>query len=333
MKDSNLLNKINNRIEFDSSIIKIAILASLGLILALCFGYFLKLFIFEGQLNFLLFSFLSAIGFLALYLLDIFFIKTLWLNNLIVFLEILAFLAPFYNGLSKTIGLVSLVSFLLLVWGIYSGRNELEDRLKIKFWEISKRSLPKAITGLALIATIVSVSYFSLEENNFFISKPVFEKSVSSLFNFDLVQNFLPGFDLSLSVDDLIKNIAVNQIEGNSEFKILPSSAKTELINQTTKGLENEVSAFTGLPLNPKAKASEALYETIVKKISQSQENNKSLILVIIAALIFLTIIGLSWFIRFIATIPAYLIYEICLALGFSTIMMEDKSKEVVVLK
>ncbi len=331
--DSNLLNKANSTIELDSSIIKIIILTSVGLISALCFGYFLKLFILESQPYFLLFSFLAVIGFLALYLLDIFFIKTIWLTNLIVFLEMLAFLAPFYDRLSMIIGLASLIGFLLLVWGIYSGRNELEDRLKIKFWEVSKKSLPKAITGLALIATIVSVGFFSLEENNFFISKPVFEKGVSSLFNFDLVQNFLPGFNLSLPVEDLIKNIAINQIEGNSELKILPSSAKAALINQTVKELKNKISDFISMPLNLKAKASEALYEIMVKKISQSPENNKSLVLIIIAVLIFLTIISLSWLIRFIATCPAYIIYEICLALGFSTIMMENKSKEIIVLK
>ncbi len=333
MKDNNLLNKANNEIELDVSIIKIIVLAFIGLGLAFCFGYFLRLFILEGQANFFLFSFLAAIAFLSLYLLDIFFIKTIWLNNLIVFLGILAFLAPFYDQFSGITGLMGFIGFLLMVWGVYSGRNELGERLKIKFWEISKKSLPKVITGLALIVAVISVGLFNLDENNFFISKPTFEKNISWLFSFSLIQNFVPGFNLSLSVENLIKTIAINQIEGNPQLKILPLSAKNQLINQTAKGLEDKIAEFIGMPLNPNTRASEELYEIIVKKVSQAPENSKSLILVIIGVLILLIILSLSWVIRLIATIPAYIVYEICLALGFSTIMLEDKSREIILLK
>jgi len=186
---------------------------------------------------------------------------------------------------------------------------------------------------LALLISIISVGFFSFEENGFFISEPTFEKIISPFAGLGIIQSFLPGFDLSLSVDALIKNITTNQIEGNSQLKILASSAKKELINQTVKDFESKISDYTGVSLNPQIKTSQAIYEIMVTKVSQLPANVKSFIPIGVAIIIFLSIISLSWPIRMIVSIPAYLIFEICLALGFSTIITEGKSGEVIILK
>lgn len=334
MENGGLLNaRKPEELEADQSVWKIIVLAIIGLALAFFCGYFLRSFIVQGQLNFLLFCFLTGIGFLIVFLLEVFFIKTFWLANLIVFFETLAFLSPFYDRISQTFLLGALAGFLILIWGIYSGRVEISDMLKIKFWHVSSRALPKAITALALLISIISVGFFSLEENNFFISQSTLEAIISPIVKLGIVQNFLPGFDLSLSVDALVKNVATGQIEGNPQLKILPQNAKNQLIDQTIKDSENKISDYIGISLNPQIKASQAVYEIMVTKVSQLPANVKSFIPIGIAILIFLSIVSLSWPIRMIITIPAYLIYEICLALGFSTIMTEGRSGEIIILK
>jgi hypothetical protein len=274
-------------------------------------------------LDFLPFSFLAALGFLIFFLLKVLFIKTSRIASLIIFLETLGFLAPFYDKLSKTVAIGTLISFLIFLSGIYIGRAELGNMLKIKFWRISKKTLPKAIAGLALFSSIIYVGIIGPGEKEFFISQATFEKIIE----------FVPGFDLSLPVETLIKNLTINQIEGNAQLKLLPESTKKELINQSVKELEKKISDLTGTPLNPKVKTSEAIYEIIVEKFAKLPENVRLFAPAAIAAIIFLTIIGLSLPIRIIATVFAFLIYEICLALGFSTIMMEGTSREIIVLK
>jgi len=323
MEDRGLLNKTTDEIEADRSVPKIIILAAIGIIFSFAFGYFLKLFILHGRLNFLFFCFLAALGFLIFFLLEVFFVKTFWIVNLIIFLETLGFLAPFYDNLSKILGLGTLISFLIFLSGVYVGRAELENMLKIKFWRISKKTLPKAIVGLALFSSIIYVGMIGFGEKEFFIPQATFTKIVK----------FVPGIDLSLPVETLIRNLAVNQIEGNDQLKLLPESAKKELINQSVKELEKKISDFTGLPLNPKIKSSEALYGIMVEKFTKLPENVRLFAPVAIAALIFLTIVSLSLPIRLITTVLAFLIYEICLALGFSTIMLEGKSREIIILK
>jgi len=323
MEDRGLLDKTTDEIEADRSVSKIVILAAIGIIFSFAFGYFLKLFIFQGRLDFLLFCFLAALGFLIFFLLEVLFVKTSWIVNLIILLETLGFLVPFYDHLSKTVAIGTLISFLILLSGIYIGRAEMENMLKIKFWRISKKTLPKAIAGLALFSSIIYGGVIGSEEKEFFISQATFEKAIE----------FVPGFDLSLPVETLIKNLAIKQVEGNAQFSLLPESAKKELINQSVKEFEKKISDFTGLPLNPKVKASEAIYEIMVEKFANLPENIRLFAPATIAALIFLTIVGLSLPIRIIATVLAFLIYEICLALGFSAIIMEGRSREIIILK
>ena len=334
-ENKGLLNKDINEAEADKAIAKIVIFAIIGTAFSFLFGYFLRLFIFEGQSDFLLFSFLAGLGFLIFFLLNVFFIKNLWLVNLTIFLGALAFSASFYDQLSKTFGIGVLISFLILLLANHAGRQELENMLKIKFWRVSKKIVPKAITALAVFVGIVyvGVADFNIERKDFFISQTTFEKIISPIANIGIIQKFLPGFDLSLPTEKLIENLAASQIEQNPELKLLPESVKNQLIDQSVRELENKISEFTATPLDSKAKASDALYEIIMKKFGNLPTNIKSIAPMIVAALIFLTIVGLSLPIRLMVTVLTFLIYEIFLALGFSTIIMEGKSREIIILK
>ncbi len=330
-----LINNESNEIETDKSISKISILAVIGIIFSFLFGYFLKLFILEAEPNFLLFSFLAGIGFLAFFLLLVFFIKTRWLNTVIIFLQVLAFSAPFYDSISKIFGLGVLISFLILLAANHIGRRELENMLNIKFWMIAKKTLPKAIVGLAVFIGIVYVgaAEVKLQKKEVFISQTAFEKILWPISKTGIIQRFIPGFDFSLKVEELIKNLTQSQIEGNQALKILPQAARNELINQTAKEFEKEISGFIGSPVNPKAKVSEAIYEIAVNKIGKLPDSARSVAPMIAAGLIFLIIISLSFFIRLISAFLAFLVYEMFLAFGFGTIMMEGKSREIIMLK
>lgn len=324
----------NQAIETDQSISKIIVLAALGIIFSFFFGYFLKLFIFESRTVFLLASFSSLLFFLTIFLLGAFFVKSRTKTGQIILLESLAFLAAFYDQLSTNVAIGVLASFLILLWANYSGRLELENTLKIRFWRVGKKVLPKAIAALALFVGVAYVSIGGVSgEKDFFISQSVFEKMLSPVINMKIVQNFLPGFDSSLPTGELIKNLAKSQIEQNSQMKLLPEAVKKQLINQTAKELEKKFSDFLGVPINPKTKTSEALYQAMVNKFAALPENIKTAVPVGVAVLIFLTIISLSLPIRWLASILAYFAYEICLALGFSVIMLEGRSREIIILK
>lgn len=329
----NLLNKDSVEAETDKSIAKIVIMAIVSAVFSFLFGYFLKQFILGGQSNFLLFSFLAALGFLSIFLLTAFFFKSAWRINLIIFFDVLVLAAPFYDRLSRIIGLGVLISFLIFVWANYAGRQELKNMLEIKFWRIGKKTIPKAIVALAVFIGFVYAGIISSETEGFFISRATFEKIVSPIAQNELIQKLLPGLDLSLSTGELIQNLATNQVEQNSQFNLLSQSDKSQLINESIEDLKNELSSFTGAPLNTKVTALDELYNMIAAKFSALSPSVASVIPMVVAALIFLIIVGLSFPIRLLVSALAFLVYEICLALGFSVIMMEGRSREIIILK
>jgi hypothetical protein len=320
-------------VEIDRSMPKIIALAAAGIIFAFFFGYFLKLFIFESGLNYLIFSFSAFILYLTVSLLNVFFIKSGSRTSSIIFLESLAFLGAFYDKLSLTLTFGALASFLILLWANYSGRTELENMLKIRFWRIGKKTLPKAITALALFVGVAYANVGSFGGNDFFISARTFEKIISPIGEMKIVQNFLPGLALEKPFGELVKDLASNQIEQNPQFKLLPAQAKKELVNQTAKELEKKASDLIGTSTNPKTKTSDLLYQAIVNKFKELPENIKSFLPVGLAILAFLTIVSLILPIRWLVSVLAYLVYEICLALRFSTIMLEGRSREIIILK
>ncbi len=336
MKDNNskgLLNKESTEVELDKSITKIVVLAVASLVFSFLLSYFLRQFILNGQFNFLLFSFLAALIFLSVFLLMTLFIKSAWRANLIIFFNVLVLAMPFYDRLSKNVSIGLFVSFLIFIWANYAGRQELKNMLKIKFWRISKKTIPKAIVALAVFVGFIYAGVISAQTNGFFISRTTFEKIISPLSKSGLVQKFFPGFDLSLPTGELIQNLAVNQLEQNSQLNLLPESAKKQLINESIEDLRNEISSFTGSPLDTKTTALDELYNMVAAKFSALSPSVASVIPIVVAALIFLVIVGLSFPIRLLVSILAFLLYEICLALGFSVIMVEGRSREIIILK
>jgi hypothetical protein len=334
MKDNKgLLNK-TDEVETDKSAYKIIVLAVIGIIFSFLFGYFLKFFISTGDWNFLLFSFLASIGLGIFFLLNVFFIKTFWRAYLIIFLEILALLIGFYDQFSIVLGLTALVSFLILIAGHSSGYSELRNMLSIKFWRISKVALPKLIGVLiffSVAAYINNVQATISTKEGFFISSAAFEKIV--FLTTPLIQKFLPEFNPFLKVEELFVNLAKKQIEQEPQLKLLSENYKKQLINQATKELEQKVSEFIKAPFNSKAKVSEAVYEAMVYKFKTFPHQIKTIILISIGVLIFLTIAGLALPFRWLITILAFVIYEFLLITGFAIIAAESRSREIIVLK
>lgn len=354
-------NKTINRIssadeaEIDRSLSKILFLAVCGAVSASLYGYFLKLFILSGEFVYFAISFAAAVGFGAVFLVNSIFIKSLGRANLIIFFECLALAAgalfapalsadrPFSGlaaGFSEKItqaaplfGAAALAVFLLLVSGNYGGYSELQNSLKVKFWRVSRAVLPKAILSLIIFGTAVYAGNFSgPSADKFFVSEQAFEKTIT-VSAAPFIQKFLPEFDLSLSVQDLIAKMAENQVERNPQFKILPNYLKKQLVNQATADLEARTLELAGSPVDFQKNLSRSIYGVLVFKFNQLTSRAKTVVAAIVAVLLFLTAIGFAWPVRILMTIGALVIYETFLALGFAMVALEGRNREIVILK
>lgn len=326
----------------DQSMSKIIVLAVLGVVFASVFSYFLNSFFASYETTPLAISLTALIGFLIVFLFQSLFIKSLWRVNLIIFLESAGLLAGFYERIfapfqGKEIDIISLilfwVVFLILIWANWNGKRETENFLKVRFWRISKVVLPKAIAAVAFSASVLFVFPYSplTAGFQFPISSSLLEKFFAPASG--ILQKFLPGFDVSLSVAELTKNLAEQQIAKLPEIPILPKAVQQQLIAKTMKDFEAQIANIFGSDINPKLKISDVAYETLKNKFEGLTENLKLIVMLGIAALLFLTIEGVAIPFRWLVTVIAFIAYEILLMTGFATIMLEGKSREIIILK
>ena len=320
-------------ISLDRSMVKIIILTLFGVAFSFVSGFFLQVFMVSGGGNNLLFSFLTALGFLTVFLLCILFIKTGWMLMLAALIQSLAFFALFYDRLSIMIGVGAALGLALLISGIYAGRDEIENALEIKFWKISKKVLPKAVAGMAIFAGVVCGSFVDVNNKEFFISRSAFNAVIAPITDNGFLEKIIPGFDLSGSTEETIRSMALREIENNSQLKSLPASIKEELVGKAVQEVKKQTSGLTGSNLNFQTKLSDTMYDFLAVKFYSLPENILNSTPIFVAIFIFLTIISFIWPIRMIVAFVSFILYEVFLALGFGAIIFEGRSKENVILK
>ena len=208
--------------------------------------------------------------------------------------------------------------------------------MKVKFWRISKVVLPKAIGGIALFSSIILVFPSVISnpiEGNYQLpfSQSLIEKIIVP--SSDIVKNFIPGFDLSLPLRELAANVAEQQIKNAPEAQILPKSTQQQLINKAAQDFETKIAELIGGQVKPNSKITDLIYESLSNRFSQLPESTKNLVLAGVVFLIFLTIEGFAIPLRWAVSVIAFVIYEILLMSGFATVMLEGKSREIIILK
>ncbi len=324
-----MINNHFNEVEIDRADSKIAVLAVLGVVLFFLFGYFLKLYFSRGNLNFFWFSLGSLSIYLIIFLFQSLFIKSIKKTNLIIFLESAVLLAGFYDRFNWQISAGAFIVFLFLLWGNFNGVCQLRDSVKVKFWRVSKAAMPKAIAAAALFGSVV---YMNVNGGDFFLSRPAFEEILKP--SASIIQKFIPDFSFSLSIGELAKNLAEKQIEEMPQARFLPKSAKTQLAAQSAKELESRFSnIFGGAPIDSKLKISEAVYDALKDKFLNLPENIKYFFLLAAGLIIFFTVESFALPFRLIISFIGFIIYKILLAVGFATIVLEGKNREIIILK
>ncbi|MEK9154729.1 MAG: hypothetical protein AAB596_01515 [Patescibacteria group bacterium] len=328
INDRELLGHHTDGAEVDQSLSKIIVLAIFGIVFSLIFSYFLNLFFSRGNLLFVSISAGAAFLFSISVLLQSIFIKDFWRSILIISIEGLILIAGFYGEINLFVSGSAVVATLLLFLAYWSAKKEMDNMLKINFWRVSKVVLPKAIAALAIF---FSFSYVSTVGSGFVFPKAYFEDIFFS--SSAIVKNFYPAFNPSYSIKEFAFNSAKDQLNNLPQAKLLSESEKNRLINQSAGEFEARLAVYFGENFNSELKISDAVYDLLSQKFSQLPKNARTLVLFGVAMLIFLIIEGFALPIRWVISLLAYVIFEILLAIDFAVVILEGRSREIIVLK
>lgn len=329
MTEIQLLNRSTSVEKPGAISLKIIILWIAGIIAAFASGWFLKSSFGAANSANIILGASFIIIFLAIFLLQSFFVPDRGASIFSIVLESVAIVLPF---IVKSLWVLSFmpVIFIILYIGNSRGRSTLENSLKISFWSVSKAVLPKGVVAISLLIAGLAPLYLSSAGKQEFPISPFFFRELVTPGNF-LVGKFFPGFTNDATLEEIAVKASVDQLNKMPEARNLTDTAKKQIITSNVSQIYERISFYAGGNFNPKLSIPESVYEILRKKFLNLSDQTKNIIYAAIGILIFFIIEAISWPLRIVISILAFIVMEILLALGFAQTSFEQRSKEVII--
>lgn len=316
-----------NEAEVDRSLAKIIALAVLGVISAAASGFLLSRYAEDASaLNFWLLSG-ALVAFLVVIILQTLFVKSFGKSAVLNAAYAIALVAP----LAPAISLYELAgggaAFLGMLWGCFIGSRELKDRVKIRFFRVSSMTLGKTATGLSVF---LALYYLGTQPGTALISKPLFEQML--LPGASITERYLPGVSLTGTLREAATQVAANQAKAVPGFELLSPSAQRDLLNRAASEFEAQAADLLGIAVRPNARVVDLLYEALTSRLAGLSESGRQIALGLIGVSVFFAIRGLGVLFVWAALALGFVVYEILIALGFATVVLEGASREIIIL-
>ena len=312
MMNNNLLAK-SEAVEADGSMSKILTLAGLGAITSCGASYFINsLFAETSPAGFVLAA-SFIILFIVVFFLQSLFIKTTKINLLLILIETLG-LSSFLvlNNQSLIVFIAIPIAYFFLYSSFRKSKNTIDNQLKIRELKAASLSVPKIITAIVILISVVYSQPFYPE--NLVISKSLIRRIIApSELIIKLTSKYLPieikNFSIEMTSNELAEENNIHPL----------------IINELLKKM--------GLQLAAGETIIDNVFNLINEKVNNLEERIKWIIFGSILLLTFLTLKGFFWMFQWlIIYVFVYIFYEISMALGFSRLTYEKISKEIIVL-
>ncbi len=318
---SNLLYK-NDSTEVDTSMPKIISIGVLGLILGIAISYFLNSLVENPSAANFTWAASLIVLFIITFFLQSIFVKSLKLNLLIILVEMVG-LTSFF--IIKNYSLILLIAIVLTYAALFSAakksKGELSNQLKISMLKVARLSVPKIVTAIAILISVVYSQPFFPQ--NLVISKNLIKSIIApSEILIKIADNYLHIGLTNFAVDKTISQLA-DEMAQKSELPIGSQIIEQGLIMQASQ---------IGLTIKSEESLLDVAYNFINSKVQNLNKTMKWIIFGAMFLLIFLTTKGIFWVFRWLLYVLIYLFYEILMALGFCKLSYEQISKEIIVL-
>jgi len=317
--------------EVDTSLLKIFSLAFFTTLSAFAFGYFFRAYLLGGGTQVLAVVFVFAIFFASLFLLQTIAVKDGLRASMLALMEGAALTAWFYTYSNLAVFLVpTLLAMAALFYGGMRGRASLSNMMRIHFSELGGIVTPKIVLALAIVAGM-SIYMFHLEKNDVNIPKPAFVKA------FSVARGFIPEFSKiqeGKSFEEDLRILVTTQAEQQVDgFPHMPEPVRDEVVREGVQTMKQQVNSLFGTEVNFDVPMSEAAYQAVSNRLDNLTPAERSALPILLAAAVLLAILSLSAPIGWMVLFVSYILFEILLMTGFMTRVLEERSREVVILK
>lgn len=309
--DSNLLHK-NDTAEVDTSVVKISIISGLGIIAAIALSYFADLMYKEPGAGHFTLTAVFIFIFIIIFFLQSLFIKSAGFNMLVALGETLGLASLLIiNNYSFVLLIGMALAYLSLYVSIKKSRNELQNQLIIHINKVAKFSVPKIVTAIVILISVLYSQPFFPENLN--VSKGLIKSIIApSEMIIKIADNYLKLGLKNFSIDMTIPQIAKE------------TGMPKELISAQFQSM--------GLTLRSDESILDGAYNFVNSKIQDLDQTVRWIVFGSAFLLIFLTIKSFFWMFYWLIYLFIYLFYEILMALGFCKLTYKQISKEIIVI-
>jgi len=321
--DSLTGSKITEEVSVDTSKPKVIGLGIVGILLAGVFGYFLNAAILDNGSSQLLPVLVSAIAFLTVFLLQTLFIKSGQIIGIIILLESLTLTFVSVRLFSSAV-LLAWVLLVLFWWlGVRMGKGQLDNQMKVKFFQFEKATMPYTLTALAIFISFIYVVIGEVDP----------EKNIKSFIlpAEPIIQNlYAKDFSFNMTMSKLIESLAVKQL--GDQMTALPAAARNSLISQSVIQFSQQAAQY-GVSFKGSDKIIDVINSYVSSQLKKIPDSYRQIIPIAFGAIIFLTLKGFGSLLHWAVAIPAYIVYQLAILTGFARLALESRSREIVVLK
>jgi hypothetical protein len=311
LNNSNLITK-SETAEVDTSILKISIIAFLGIAAAVSFSYFINIFLKETTINNFILAAAPALLFIVFFFLQSLYIKSIKLSSLIAFGEAIG-LSLFFilNSYSSLLLIAIILSYLALYSALRRSKKEIQNQLRISVVKTARSSVPQIAVALSILLTLV-------------YSKPFFPDNIS--ISKDLIRKIIYPSEALIKIANNNLHFGLNNFSVNMN---LPEIAKE---NDFPLPVLQKLMSDWHISINNNETILDAIYDYVNVKVSGLNQSVKWAVFGGLLLITFLSIKSIFWLFYWLIYIFIYLFYEILAALEFSKISYVQKSKETIVL-
>ncbi len=244
--------------------------------------------------------------------------------------EAAALLTFFYGSLHSWFVAAAGAFFVFWLIGYGRGRKDISERLTFNVKRYGLIILSSAAIGLALFLALL---YGGMYERSRTISYPAYEVVVKATVA-PAVLPFVPGFTLSMSVDETLQAFVRNQLGNEPDFGLLTPAQKEEAIKQVAFELRNKIVQFTGTPVTAKESIGSYSHRLSTAWLASSEQRNLgAIILLAIVSTIFFTVRLALFIVKWPILLVSMLLYYMLRSLKVVSIESDTRQKEVLIIK
>jgi len=275
--------------------------------------------------GFILYGAVALVIFLTFFILEVLFVKKERLLYIATVVEALAFAAPFFRLVSIHFALAFALFAVFLFHGAYRGRHEMDNMVKIRFTRVIHVISRSVITAVVIFLTAVLLmsSNFRVEENR-----------VEQIVNIasPLLERFAGEFSADTNTRVLIGNFAIRNSVKNEDFQLLPASQRQLIIDDWVIELAGRLEEVLGTEINLDSSVSANIHDIIETKLGSLTPRAQLYLALVIIATVWVSLRSVELLIYVPLSALVFLIYELLFALGFASMQLESRSKEIISL-